>query len=265
VAFFSLVAIAGIIIIIYLIMFKKLNKELLLSKEKAEESDKLKSEFLKTISHEIRTPLNGIIGFTDMIISDELPKTELKSIHEYILKNSRDLTSSIENIVEMAHLSSKQYNVNKTVTKVSTIFEKVIAQVNDGFLYNYNKDVIVHLDLKDDFEFFNDKNILIKLILQLVKNALKYTEKGKIIIGCFKEKSNNILYVKDTGIGIHKDKINKIFSPFRQIEGNTNIKTGGIGLGLAISKEYVAIIEGNMWVESEIQKGSTFFISIPNK
>jgi hypothetical protein len=264
IAIFSLVVLAGIIIIIYLIIFKKLNKELVQSKEKSEESDILKSEFLKTISHEIRTPLNGIIGFTDMIIAKDHSPNELKEIQEYLFKNSQELTSTIENIVDMAHLSSKQYHVRQTATKVSVLFEKVIAQVKDGFLYDHKKDIIVDLDLEYDIEFYTDKNILRKIILQLVKNAIKYTEEGKITIGCYKEKSNIIFYIKDPGIGIPKEKIDVIFSPFRQVGENTNIKNGGVGLGLTITKEFVSMLNGKIWVDSEFKKGSTFFVSLPN-
>lgn len=262
---FSIVILASIIIAIYLIKFKKLNKELILSKEKAEESDILKSEFLKTISHEIRTPLNGIIGFTDLIISKELSKKELKDIQQYIFKSSQELTSTIENVVEMAHLSSKQYQVHKTDIKVSLLFKKITNQINDGFLYNHSKNIALDIDLNDEIEIYSDINILRKIILQLVKNALIYTEKGKIIIGCYKEKTKIIFYVKDTGIGIRKEKLDVIFSPFRQVGDNTNIKNGGIGLGLTIVKEFIFLLNGEIWVDSEIKKGSTFFISLPNK
>lgn len=256
---------ASAIALIYIVQFKKLNIRLTLSKKKAEESDTLKSEFLNTISHEIRTPLNGIIGFTDLIISKDFSKEELKNIQQFLFKNSQDLTSTIENIVDMAHLSSKQYHVNKTETKISILFDKVSSQIKDGFLYDYKKDIELDLDLENEIELYTDKNILRKIILQLVKNALTYTEKGKIIIGCYKEKTKIIFYVKDTGIGIHKEKIDVIFSPFRQLGNNTNIKTGGIGLGLTIVKEFVSMLNGEIWVDSEFKKGSTFFISLPNK
>ncbi|NOQ28218.1 MAG: hypothetical protein GQ564_22880 [Bacteroidales bacterium] len=263
-AFFTLLVIAGVIIVKYLFLFKKLNKELLLSKNKAEESDILKSEFLKTISHEIRTPLNGIIGFTDMIISNKRSDNELKDIKKYLYRSSQDLTSTIENIVEMAHISSKQYQVNKTNIKASLLFKNIKNKVNDGFLYDHNKNIIIDIDFNNEIDFYSDINILRKTILQLIKNALKYTEKGKITVGCYKEKARVIFYVKDTGIGIGKEKIDIIFSPFRQL-GNTYIKTGGIGLGLTIVNEFVSMLNGKIWVDSELGKGSTFFISLPNK
>lgn len=264
-ASFLLIVIAGIIIVKYLFLFKKLNRELLHSKNKAEESDILKSEFLKTISHEIRTPLNGIIGFTDMILSNKRSENELKDIKKYLYISGQDLTSTIENIVEMAHISSKQYQINKTNIKVSLLFNKIANKVNDGFLYDHKKNIIIDIDLNTKIDFYSDENILRKTILQLIKNALKYTEKGKITVGCYKEKTKVIFYVKDTGIGIGKEKIDIIFSPFRQLGNKTNIKTGGIGLGLSIVNEFVLMLNGKIWVNSELGKGSTFYISLPNK
>jgi signal transduction histidine kinase/Tfp pilus assembly protein PilF len=263
--FFTLFVIVGAIVVKYLFLFKKLNKELILSKNKAEESDVLKSEFLKTISHEIRTPLNGIIGFTEMIISNKRSDDELKDIQGYLLKSSQDLTSTIENIVEMAHISSKQYHVKKTNLKVSSLFNKIANQVNDGFLFDHKKDIVIDIDLNNKIGFYSDVHILRKTILQLIKNALKYTEKGKIRVGCYKEKTKIIFYVEDTGIGIGKEKLDIIFSPFRQLGNKTNINTGGIGLGLTIVKEFVLMLNGEIRVDSELGKGSTFFISLPNK
>ena len=164
-AFFTLIVIAGVIIVKYLFLFKKLNRELLLSKDKAEESDILKSEFLKTISHEIRTPLNGSIGFTDMIISNKRSENELKDIKKYLYNSSQDLTSTIENIVEMAHLSSKQYQVNKTDIKVSLLFNKITNKVNNGFLYDHKKNIIIDIDFNNEIEIYSDLNILKKTII----------------------------------------------------------------------------------------------------
>ena len=112
-------------------------------------------------------------------------------------------------------------------------------------------------------ELYTDKNIIQKIILHLIKNAILYTEAGTITVGYKKENSNLILFVKDTGIGISKEKIDVIFSPFQQADEMINIKVGGTGLGLTIVNGLIQILGGKIWVGSELKKGSTFYISLP--
>ena len=261
----ALILVVGIVILIYLFQFKKLNKEHLKSKEKAEESDKLKSKFLQTISHEIRTPLNGILGFSEMILSKSLSDKELYEINDLIIKNSNDLISTIENLVDIAHLTTNQYNVRKSKFELTPLLESIIFQAKNNVVLKNKKDLDIHLKKNGEVELFTDKTIILKIILHLVKNAILYTEKGSITIGYKEEKTNVILYVKDTGIGIPKEKIDVIFSPFRQADENINIKVGGTGLGLSIVNELIQILDGKIWVGSEPKKGSTFFISLPFK
>lgn len=260
-----LVLVVGIIILIYLIQFKKLNKELQISKKKAEESDRLKSRFLQTISHEIRTPLNGIIGFSEMIRSKRLSDSELIQINEHILKNSDDLLSTIENLVDIAHLSTNQYVVRKSRFKLTSLLESVILQSKNHVVFKTNPDLEIQLINDSEFELYSDKNIIIKILLHLIKNAILYTEKGLIKVGYREEKSNIIFYVSDTGIGISNEKLNIIFSPFRQADEDVNIKMGGTGLGLTIINEFIQLLGGKIWVNSELKKGSTFSFSIPYK
>ncbi|MCK5170302.1 MAG: tetratricopeptide repeat protein [Bacteroidales bacterium] len=260
-----LALIVGVIILIYLFQFKKLNKEHLKSKEKAEESDKLKSKFLQTISHEIRTPLNGIIGFSEMILSKSLSDKELSEVNDLIIQNSDNLISTIENLVDIAHLSTNQYNVKKSKFEVTPLLESIIFQAKNNVAFKNKKDLDIQLKKNGEVELFTDKTIILKIILHLVKNAVLYTEKGSITIGYKKEKSNVIFYVKDTGIGIPKEKIDIIFSPFRQADEDINIKVGGTGLGLSIVNKFVQLLGGNIWVGSELKKGSTFFLSLPLK
>ncbi|MBU8891579.1 MAG: tetratricopeptide repeat-containing sensor histidine kinase [Bacteroidales bacterium] len=256
---------AGVIATIYLILFKKINTKLTLSKEKAEESDMLKSQFLQTISHEIRTPLNGIIGFSEMILSKSLSDDELAQINDLILKNSDDLISTIENLVDIAHLSTNQYNIRKSKFELTTILDSVIFQAQNNVVFKNKKDLNIQIKKNGEVKLYTDKTIILKIILQLVKNAILYTEKGTITLGYKEGKTNVILYVKDTGIGISKEKIDIIFSPFRQADENINIKVGGTGLGLTIVNEFIQKLGGKIWVGSELKKGSTFFLSLPLK
>lgn len=261
----SLVLIVGFIILIYLFHIKKLNKELIKSKNKAEESDKLKSKFLQTISHEIRTPLNGILGFSEMILSKDLSDKELKEINNLLNENSEDLTSTIENMVDIAHLVTNQYSVTKSKFIITPLLENIIIQTKNKAVFINKKDIDINLIKNGELELFTDKTIILKIISHLIKNAIQYTEQGVITIGYKEETSNIILYVKDTGIGISKEKIDFIFSPFRQADENINIKVGGTGLGLSIVNGFVQILGGKIWLESELNKGSTFFISLPLK
>ena len=261
----SLILVVGLVILIYLFQFKKLNKELIKSKDKAEESDKLKSKFLQTISHEIRTPLNGILGFSEMILSKSFSDKELIEINNLVIKNSEDLTSTIENMVDIAHLTTNQYNVRKSKFVITPLLENIILQAKNKAVFINKKDIDIQFIKNGELELFTDKTIILKIISHLVKNAIQYTEKGTITIAYKKEASNIILYVKDTGIGISKEKIDFIFSPFRQADENINIKVGGTGLGLSIVNGFVQILEGKIWLESELKVGSTFFISLPLK
>ncbi|MCD4834015.1 MAG: tetratricopeptide repeat protein [Bacteroidales bacterium] len=261
----SLSLVVGIVILIYLFQFKKLNKEHIKSKERAEESDKLKSKFLQTISHEIRTPLNGILGFSEMILSKSLSDKELSEVNDLIIQNSDNLISTIENLVDIAHLSTNQYNIKKSKFELTPLLESIIFQAKKNVVLKNKADLDIQLKKNGEIELFTDKTIILKIILHLVKNAILYTEKGSITIGYKEEKSNIILYVKDTGIGIPKEKIDIIFSPFRQADEDINIKVGGTGLGLSIVNKFVQLLDGNIWVGSKLNEGSTFFLSLPLK
>jgi signal transduction histidine kinase len=259
----SLTFFVGLFIIIYLFKVKKLNKELLNSKNKAEESDKLKSKFLQTISHEIRTPLNGIVGFSEMIKSKSLSDSELDQINTMINKNTDDLISTIENLVDIAHLSTNQYNVRKTNFKILPVLENIIDKAKSSPVYKTKKDLEIIFEKNGEVELHTDKSIISKIIPHLLKNAILYTEKGSITLGYKIEKSNLIIYVRDTGIGIPQEKIDAIFFPFTQGDENMSIKVGGTGLGLTIVNALIQILGGKIWVGSELKKGSTFYISLP--
>lgn len=259
----SLLFSVGIFILIYLLQIKKLNKKLLLSKTKAEESDKLKSKFLQTISHEIRTPLNGIVGFSEMIRSKELNDKELVQVNSMINKNTYDLISTIENLVDIAHITTNQYNVTKSTIDVINLLQNVLNVAKEYPVYSSKNNLKISIETAKNAQLYTDKNIISKILLHLVKNSILYTEKGSITLGYNVDKSKIIFYVKDTGIGIPQEKIDAIFSPFTQGDEDISIKVGGTGLGLTIVNGLIKIIDGKIWVGSEVNKGSTFYISLP--
>jgi signal transduction histidine kinase/Tfp pilus assembly protein PilF len=252
-----------LIILIYLIKFKKINKELVESKNKAEESDKLKSKFLQTISHEIRTPLNGIIGFSEMILSNQLKKSELIQINDHIHKNSNDLISTIDNLVDIAHLTTNQYNIRKSKFKLTPILDEVVKEAKLNLTFKHKNELNIICHINEEIILHTDKTIILKILIHLVKNAILYTEKGSVSIGYKIQMKNIVISVKDTGIGIPKEKIDIIFSPFRQADENINIKVGGTGLGLTIVSKLIQLLHGKISVDSEPNKGSTFYISLP--
>ena len=253
----------GILAIIFVIRLKRLNKALKVSKNKAEESDKLKSQFLKTISHEIRTPLNGIIGFSDMIVSEKIDKNELNEIQHYIYKNSFDLINTIENLVDMAHLNTNQYPLNISRFKILPLLEMIIKQAKESLVIQYNKKIEILLGNIQDIEIESDKNALKKILNLLILNAIKFTDSGFVKVEFEKNNSEYTLIVKDTGIGISKEKQKIIFNPFRIGDEQFSIKSGGTGLGLAIVKNLTHILHGQIVIDSENGKGTTFFIRFP--
>ncbi|MFC2104263.1 tetratricopeptide repeat protein [Bacteroidota bacterium] len=242
--------------------------DLEIAKEKAEESDRLKSSFLANMSHEIRTPMNAIVGFTNLLNDPELNVATKKELTAEINNNTSTLLNLIENIIDIAKIESKQLSIEKRECKVNEILNKIISIYNekkieinkehiDFLVQKSNKDIILQTDpLKVD-----------QILTNLTDNAFKFTEKGKVEIGTdFQENEKNKLirfYVKDTGIGLSDKQKEIIFKRFSKIEDDKKKLYRGAGLGLAISKNLVELLGGNLWVDSEKDKGSTFYFTIP--
>lgn len=241
-------------------------KQLELSKEKAEESDRLKSSFLANLSHEIRTPMNAIVGFSDLLYDENLTD-EVRSEYLKIIKNcGTNLVSIIEDLIEMSKIDAKQIKPNV----IGIDIENCINELYETIKVTIPKDKEIELQIIES-ENPIQKNILtdgIKLkqiIVNLIANAIKFTEKGHISFGYqVNEKENTIEFsVKDTGLGIDKENIKVIFDRFRRIENEFSIKLSGLGLGLAISKAYVEMLGGTIKVTSQTKVGSVFTFTIP--
>ena len=241
---------------------RKINKKLKIASVKATESDQLKTKFLQNISHEIRTPLNGIVGFSSMLTEVDLSDKELKDIKYYVNKNSDELISTIDNIVDIAHLTSNQYEIYLNQFYVPELFDELMKIIESTSNYQDNTNVEIKINDLPNIQITTDKKILLKILVQLIGNALKYTQQGSIIVGIENLTDKLKFYVKDTGVGISKERINIIFKPFQQ--GNPKLHTRGNGLGLAIVSQMIDLLDGEIGVDSEIKKGSTFWFSIPN-
>lgn len=239
--------------------------ELVKAKEKAEESNKLKTEFLHNMSHEIRTPMNGILGFSNFLRTHNL-SNEKRDYYINIIQNSgNQLLRIIDDILEISRLETKQVKViekpvclNDLLLELFSIFD-IKAKENGIPIYLKN-------ELSDSESVINtDKSKLNKVLSNLLENSLKFTHTGSVKLGYKLIDENIELYVEDTGIGINEDKQEIIFERFSQEDENVSQSTGGLGLGLSIAKENTELLGGNISLTSKKGVGSKFVVSIPYK
>jgi len=243
-------------------LVKERTQQLELAKKRAEESDRLKSAFLANMSHEIRTPMNAIVGFSGLLTEEGITDQDRIYYNDIISRNCETLLVLINDILEISKIEADQVKVNKTLFDVIEIFREL-----ENFYKIVNKK---GLDIKFT-EGRNTKNLIIdndpirfrQILSNLLSNAYKYTKKGHIHFGYFVEDKYIKFFVFDTGIGIHKDEYEKIFSPFHKIEPFGQKIHRGTGIGLSISKSLVKLMNGKIWLESEEGKGSTFYFTLP--
>jgi signal transduction histidine kinase len=241
-------------------------KLLELSKEKAEESDKLKSSFLANLSHEIRTPMNAIIGFSDLLNEPNLSDASKQEYLKIIKNCGINLVSIIEDLIEMSKIDSKQISPNyKGIDLdacVKELYETIKVTIpNDKDLELY----FIENEARIPKNILTDEIKLKQVIVNLISNAIKYTEKGAVTFGYqINEKDKTIVFtVKDTGLGIDEENLKVIFDRFRRIEDEFSAELSGLGLGLAISKAYIEMLGGTISVKSQIKVGSEFTFTIP--
>lgn len=258
---------------------KETEIELRKAKEKAEEGDKLKTAFLQNISHEIRTPMNAIVGFSDLLEDAELLPESRKEYISIIKNSSQQLLSIVSDIITMSSLETKQEKINLQKVCINTL----ILDLTSTFkIQAAGKRISIEtkMDLPDcKAEIYTDYTKLTQILSNLIANALKFTNKGCIEVGyfikpLFVEQSETSkmddnsqfeleFFVKDSGIGIKNEMLEKIFERFHQANGDISQKYGGTGLGLTISKAFIELLGGKIWAESVVDKGSTFYFTIP--
>lgn len=261
---------SGIIVARVLIWFverkNEIEEELVIAKNKAEESDKLKSAFLANLSHEIRTPMNSIIGFTDLISSQELDKEQQAYYISIIEKSGLHLLSLINDIIEISRIESGQIKVNANIVNLKALLDEIYSSMRINIPPGKKIELIRACEVPaTPPTLVTDEVKLRQIIINLIGNAIKFTESGYVKFGCIMKHDEFRFFVEDTGVGIDKKHQQLIFERFRQIEGDNTIKAGGSGLGLAISKAYAELLGGFITLKSEPGKGSRFEVSLPRK
>lgn len=233
--------------------------------ERLKEIDKLKTQFLANMSHELRTPLNSIIGFSRVILKGidgpltELQKTDLTSIHN----SGQHLLGLINNILDLSKIEAGKMELNFEEVELEPIIKGVmstaIALVKD-------RPITLHQDISESLPpVWADPTRIRQIILNLVSNACKFTDEGRVTISAHADQEKVTITVSDTGIGIPEENLTSIFEEFTQVDSSTTRKVGGTGLGLPISRHFVEMHQGQIWVESKLGYGSTFNFFIPIK
>ncbi|MGQ1908240.1 ABC transporter substrate binding protein [Marinifilum sp. RC60d5] len=243
---------------------KKIIEDLVVAKEKAQESDQLKSAFLANMSHEIRTPMNGILGFAELLKEPHLTEKEHQKYIQIIEKSGARMLNIINNIISISKIEAGIVDVNFSETNINTQLQFVYDSLKlDADYKNLKLSFTCELPEKES-TIHTDSEMFYGILSNLVKNAIKYTDEGTIEFGCITKGEEVEFFVKDSGIGISKEKLDTIFERFIQADITDKMARQGAGLGLAISRAYVEMLGGRIWVESEEAKGSSFFFTLPH-
>jgi len=241
----------------------QVENDLIEAKENAEESNRLKSAFLANMNHEIRTPMNGIMGFTDLLKDPALTGDEKLQYIQMIEKSGNRMLGTINDLIDISKIEAGQ---TKLYIKKMAVNDK-LDELYEFFKLEAEQK---HLDLyleKDEPELMlnTDADKLMSVLTNLIKNAIKFTPEGFIKFG-YKSRTNDYLfYVEDTGIGIPEGKRKDIFERFIQVDNSHQRSYQGSGLGLSITKAYVEMLGGNIWLQSEMNKGTNFYFTIPSQ
>ena len=262
---------SGVIVMMEdLTSYKQAEKNLNEAKLRAEEADQLKTAFLANMSHEIRTPMNAILGFTELMLNSNYSSKERKEFLQLIRTSSSDLLTIIEDIIDIAKMESKQLKIKykacnpfETLSDLYVLFNESIRRLR------LHKDLKLILDVAEadrDILIFTDTERLKQVLSNLLNNAVKFTSKGSIEFG-YKliNEASVFFFVRDTGEGIPEAMKSKIFDRFVQVERHSDKNYRGAGLGLAICKNIINIMGGEIWVESVENKGSDFYFIIPRR
>jgi len=243
---------------------KKLNEELKKKNKELEEINRLKSQFISNVSHELRTPLNGVLGYAELLrdgiygtVNDEQQKAL-----QNIIASGNHLLDLINEILDFSRLQNGRMKFYKEVCSIYNIIDAVEATVKPML---QNLPIELNIQLSPDLpDVYVDSQKIYQVFINIVGNAMKFTQKGEIEIRGRLEGSEILFSVRDTGIGIAKEDIPLIFEEFRQLDGSNTRRYGGTGIGLSLAKQLLESHNGRIWVESDVGKGSTFYFTLPN-
>ena len=238
------------------------NYDLENAKEKAEESDKLKTAFLQNMSHEIRTPLNGILGFSNLLQDENLQKEEINDYTAVIQQSCNRLLEIVNNVLDISKIETGQISIARKEFLIDSVFSDILTFFTP--VAESKKLILSCPNLKDTKrKIYSDESKLMQILSNLINNSLKFTSAGRIDYG-YEIIDNDIqFFVKDTGIGISNEYFDKIFDRFTQVDLKITRGYEGAGLGLAICKGLVELLGGKIWLESEVGIGTTFYFTVP--
>jgi PAS domain S-box-containing protein len=250
---------------------KQIEVELVQAKEVAESASRTKSEFLANMSHELRTPMNGIIGFTDLVLTTDLQKTQREYLQN-VKKSAYGLLEIINDVLDFSKIEAGKLLIDHTHFRLDELIEETIELLTVK-AFEKNLEMLYRVDQDIPSRLLGDPVRIRQIMVNLLGNAIKFTREGEIMVSITKkgqpyQEDNRryiefIIQVKDTGIGIAREKLQKIFESFTQADSSTTRKYGGTGLGLAISKSLAELMGGYLTVESEPGRGSSFAFHLP--
>ncbi len=242
---------------------KKINSELEEAKERAEESDRLKTAFLSNLSHEIRTPMNGILGFADLLSMEGLTAEDQQDYVRIIKQSGERMLSLINDLIDISHIETGQIKITQKEVNINQLLDRVFAFFKPLAEQN-GLDLALEKELQEKDSFLRtDPTRIEQVLTNLIGNAIKFTKQGEISFG-YKQTQNQLrFWIKDTGRGIPPDMTEAVFERFRQVDDSTFREEEGSGLGLAISKSIVELLGGEIGVVSKIGSGSEFYFALP--
>ena len=242
-------------------------QELEKAKEKAEESDRLKSSFLANMSHEIRTPMNGIMGFAQLLKEKEIPATKRKEFLDIIHSRTRHLLQIINDIVDISKIEANQLDIQKENFDLNNLMDNLYQEQKKVLQDLHKSHLQLHLSRgvpQKEFFIYGDINRIRQILYNLLSNAMKFTKKGYIEFGYQPQNNQGInFFVRDTGIGIPKEKYDEIFERFRQVDESSSRPYEGTGLGLTICKNLVEMMGGAIQVSPNEENGTRFDFFLP--
>jgi CheY-like chemotaxis protein len=237
-------------------------------KMSAEKSGILRSEFSANMSHEVRTPLNGILGLAQVLLKSEEIEPKIRNDIKMIVESGTSLLALIEDIMDVSRIEAGQMKIKYKPFFLNNLMDQLYSMFLANPLYKMRNAGQKKIELKYDkpaenVTIMSDPDRLQQIFVNLIGNALKFTQTGYVHFGYFIKKHDIVFYVKDSGIGIPEEKKETIFDRFIQVDNTLARKFSGSGLGLAISKGFVTLLKGKIWCESELGKGSNFYFTIP--